>query len=189
MRTLTLSDGAEKAALAFYNEIERAQAPGGRYVKIKPQAGRAEEQARRIAGNLELFYCPSSKTIGELNMKRGIAIARWYLEEALRIIDGETLADEVTDADDILTWARSGAKCVTRNDSGGLTFSLRDLTKDGPGRLRPKGEHAERIRIRCRAALNFAIDAGRLFVDGTCAEAWHKGAKTGRFTFNLSAVN
>ena len=189
LRTLTLSDGAEAASLVFYNEIERAQGPGGRYVKIKPQAGRAEEQARRIAGSLELFYCPSSKAIGELNMKRGVAIAKWYLDEALRVIEGETLADEVTDAEDILTWARSGAKCVTRNDSGGLTFSLRDLTQYGPGRLRPKGEQAERIRIRCRAALNYAIDAGRLYVDGSCAEAWYRGAKTGRFKFNLAAVN
>jgi hypothetical protein len=138
---------------------------------------------------LELFYFPTTKVIGELNMKRGIAIARWYLEEALRVIEGETLADEVTDAEAILTWARGGAKCVTRNAHGGLTFSLRDLTKDGPSRLRPKGEHSERIRIRCRAALNYAIDEGRLFVDGSCADAWHKGAKMGRFTFNLATVN
>jgi Protein of unknown function (DUF3987) len=189
LRTLPLSDGAERASLEFYNAIELAQAPGGRYVKIKPQAGRAEEQARRIAGCLELFYCPSSKAIGELNMKRGIAIAQWFLDEALRIIEGETLADEVTDAMDILTWARSGAKCVKRNDHGGLTFRLRDLTQFGPGRLRPKGDHAERIRIRCRAGLNYAVDAGDLYIDGSCAEAWHKGAKTGRFVFNLAAVN
>ena len=135
LRTLTLSDGAEAASLVFYNEIERAQAPGGRYVKIKPQAGRAEEQARRIAGNLELFYCPSSKTIGELNMKRGIAIARWYLEEALRVIEGETLADEVTDAEDILAWAK-----------GKSSFTLNELTKYGPGYLRPKGDAADKIR-------------------------------------------
>lgn len=189
LRTLTLSDGAEAASLVFYNEIERAQAPGGRYVKIKPQAGRAEEQARRIAGNLELFYWPSSKTIGEQSMARGISIARWYLEEALRVIEGETLADEVTDAEDILAWARSGAICVKRNDHGGLTFSLRDLTTHGPSRLRPKGDNAERIRLRCRAALSYAIDSSRLYVDGECAEAWHKGAKTGRLKFNLAVAN
>jgi Protein of unknown function (DUF3987) len=160
-------------------------------VKIKPQAGRAEEQARRIAGNLELFYCPSSKTIGELNMKRGVSIARWYLEEALRVIEGETLADEVTDAEDILAWARSGAKCVTRNDHGvlGLTFSLRAMTQYGPNHLRPKGDQADRIRNRCRAALQHAIDTGRLYVDGECALAWLSGSKTGRFKFNLAAVD
>jgi hypothetical protein len=188
LRTLTLADGAEKAALAFYNEIERAQAPGCKYVKIKPQAGRAEEQARRIAGSLELFYFPKAKAIGELNMKRGIAIARWYLGEALRVIEGGTLADEVTDAHAIIEWARSGAKCVTRNAHGGLTFSFRDLTKDGPNHLRPKGDNAERTRARCRAALHFAIDGGRMFVDGSCAEAWSKAAKNGRFIFNLPAV-
>jgi hypothetical protein len=106
-----------------------------------------------------------------------------------RVIEGETLADEVTDAEDILAWARSGVRCVTRNAHGGLTFSLRDLTRNGPNRLRPKGDHAERIRLRCRAALSYAIDASRLYVDGECAEAWHKGAKTGRFKFNLAAVN
>jgi Protein of unknown function (DUF3987) len=188
-RTLTLSELAEEVALAFYNEVERAQAPGGKYVKIKPQAGRAEEQARRIAGTLELFYFPSSKTIGELSMQRGIAIVRWYLDEALRVMEGETLADEVIDAESILVWARGGTKCVTSNAHGGLTFSLRDLTKDGPNRLRPKGEHAERIRLRCRAALNYAITGGRLFVDGSCADAWLKGTKGGRFTFNLAAVD
>jgi hypothetical protein len=189
LRTLTLSGHAEEVAVAFYNEIERAQAQGGKYEKIKPQAGRAEEQARRIAGTLELFYFQSAKIVGELSMQRGIAIVRWYLDEALRVIEGETLADEVTDAGDILAWARGGSKCVKRNAHGGLTFSLRDLTKDGPNRLRPKGDNAERIRLRCRAALNYAIDTGRLFVDGSCADAWHKGAKTGRFTFNLGPIN
>ena len=188
LRTLRLSGGAEKLAVVFYNEIERAQAPGGRYVKIRPQAGRVEEQARRIAGNLELFYSPSSKAIGELNMKRGIAIARWYLDEALRVIDGETLADEVTDAEDILTWARGGGKGVKPNGHG-LTFSLRDLTTYGPGRLRPAGKDAERTRIRCRAALNHAIDTDRLYIDGSCAVAWLQGSKTGRFTFNLVDAN
>jgi hypothetical protein len=188
LHILGLSDGAEKLGEAFYNEIERAQAPRGRYVKVTAQAGRAEEQARRIAGNLELFYCPSSKTIGEHNMAGGIAIARWYLGDALRIIEGERLADEVTDADAIIKWARGGAKCVTRNDHGGLTFSLRDMTKDGPNHLRPKGDNAERTRMRCRAALNFAINSGRMYVDGKFADAWNKGAKTGRFTFNLPAA-
>ncbi len=185
--TLKLSDGAEELAMAFYNEIERAQAPRGRYVKVTAQAGRAEEQARRIAACLELFYYPSSNKIGEHNMACGITLARFFLDGALRITEGETLADEVTDADEIIKWARSGAKCVTRNDYGGLTFSLRDMTTYGPGQLRPKGDNAERIRARCRAALNFAIDAGRLFVDGRCAEAWDKGKKTGRLVFNLLA--
>jgi Protein of unknown function (DUF3987) len=189
LRTLTLSGPAEEVAVAFYNEIERAQAQGGKYEKIKPQAGRAEEHARRIAGTLELFYFQSAKIIGELSMQRGIAIMRWYLDEALRVIEGETLADEVTDAGDILAWARGGSKSVKRNAHGGLTFSLRDLTKDGPNRLRPRGDNAERIRLRCRAALNYAIDTGRLFVDGSCADAWYKSAKTGRFTFNLFPIN
>jgi len=152
LRTLGLSDGADKLAATFYNEVERAQEPRGRYVKLKAQAGRAEEQARRIAGNLELFYDPSAETIGEHNMACGIAIARWYLGEALRIIEGETLADEVTDADDIINWAR-GSKHVASNAHGGLTFRLRDLITYGPGRLRPKGDDAARIRIRLRAAV------------------------------------
>ncbi len=46
LRTLPLSDGAERASLELYNAIELGQAPCGRYVKVtKPQAGRAEEQA------------------------------------------------------------------------------------------------------------------------------------------------
>ena len=189
LRTLTLSGSAEELAVAFYNEIERAQAQGGKYEKIKPQAGRAEEHARRIAGTLELFYSQSARIISELSMQRGMVIMRWYLDEALRVIEGETLADEVTDAGDILAWARGGSKSVKRNAHGGLTFSLRDLTKDGPNRLRPRGDNAERIRLRCRAALNYAIDTGRLFVDGSCADAWLKGVKTGRFTFSLAAAD
>ena len=48
---------------------------------------------------------------------------RWYLDEALRVIEGETLADEVTDAGDILAWARGGSKSVRSGTThGGLTL-------------------------------------------------------------------
>ena len=130
LRTLPLSERADELALEFYNAVERAQRPGGCYAKVKAQAGRAEEQARRIAGNLELFYCPRATTVTELNMGRGIAAARWYLNEALRIVWDEALADEVKDAEDILTWARANAG---RDDRGAPTFSLRQLAHYGPG--------------------------------------------------------
>ena len=135
LRTLTLSDGADAAVLSFYNEVELAQAPDGKYARIRPQAGRAEEQARRIAGNMELFYFPRARAIGELSMKRGTAIARWYLEEALRVVEGASTADEVADGDAIMAWAK-----------GKSSFTLNELTKYGPGYLRPKGDAADKIR-------------------------------------------
>jgi hypothetical protein len=49
----------------FYNEVETERKPKGRYAgdKLKEASGKAGEQARRIAGNLELFEYPKSKIL------------------------------------------------------------------------------------------------------------------------------
>ena len=63
-RTLTLSGSARRAcrcALTMKSGERLGAGQGAGMKKIKPQAGRAEEHARRIAGTLELFCsrrCP-----------------------------------------------------------------------------------------------------------------------------------
>ena len=176
LRKLSLSERAARLWADFCNEVERAQAPGGRYAKMKASAGRAAEKALRIAGVLELFYAPSASTVTELNMRRGVSIAQWYLDEARRIFECAEAADEVTDADDILSWARR-----SKHVKDGA-FNLRDVINNGPRHLRPKGQDAARTRQRLRTALDWAIDSAACIWPGMRrgSRGWRKNARTSR---------
>src|SRR6185437_6969100 len=183
VRPLPLSDLAARLWTDYCNEVERAQAPGGRYAKMKACAGRAAEKALRVAGILELFYAPQAATVTELNMRRGIAVAQWYLDESLRIFEGADAADEVSDADAIMSWAIERVRGREPRQ-----FTLHELTQYGPGVLRPKGERAGDIRTRRDAALEYLIGAGSLFVDGASVFYWQNRKRGATIKFTVGAV-
>lgn len=82
---ITLSNDAHKLNIEYYNSIEVETGIGGKYQDIKAFASKTAEQARRIAGVITLFEDSNSTEIDANAMERGITLAKWYLDECLRI--------------------------------------------------------------------------------------------------------
>ena len=84
--------------------------------------------AGRLAGVLTLYEKPGATTVTAKVMENAIVIARWYLNEALRIAETGMVRPEIVDAIELLKWLRANPQHRTR--SGVLLF--------GPKRLRSK---------------------------------------------------
>ena len=119
---------ARKLWLSYSHEIETAQRAGTVYADFSETAGKSAEMAGRLAGVLTLYEKPGATTITAKVMKNAIVIARWYLNEALRIAETGIVRPEIIDAIELLKWFRANPQHRTR--SGALLF--------GPKRLRSK---------------------------------------------------
>ena len=119
---------ARKLWRAYSNEIERAQQPGGLYAELSDVAGKSAEMAGRLAGVLTLYDKPGATVVIAKVMRDAITLARWYLNEALRITETGMLRPEIVDAIELLKWLRANPQ--HRSRSGVLLY--------GPNRLRSK---------------------------------------------------
>lgn len=82
-----LAEPARLSWWSFYNEIEGKVGEGGEYQEIRGFAGKVAEHAARLASVVALFEQGfNTKAIDEAAMASGIALARYYLSEAARII-------------------------------------------------------------------------------------------------------
>ncbi|WP_168170757.1 YfjI family protein [Rhodanobacter sp. C01] len=84
---LTLSPEAELLWDQEFKAIKREMEPGGRYVGIKPFAGKYMENATRIAGIFHFFFYSNSTIIQKETMRSAIDVAFFYLVEHKRIFD------------------------------------------------------------------------------------------------------
>ena len=85
-RVLELSDEARAVWIYFHDAIEREQKRGKRYANLRDFAGKAPEQAARIAGILSIVEDRDANEIDGDAMFRGCEIAEWHLNETLRLI-------------------------------------------------------------------------------------------------------
>ena len=107
LRALPLSAAALKVWVPFYNDVERDMVPGRRFAEMKDVAGKAGEQACRIAGVLTIVEDGAdADEIGVDAMARACKLMRWYLGEALRLAEAYCVPQEVADAEKILKWCR-----------------------------------------------------------------------------------
>ena len=125
---LRVDSYARKLWRAYSNEVEKAQKPDAIYAEFSDVAGKSAEMAGRLAGVLTLYDKPGATTVTAKVMRNAIAIARWYLNEALRINETGMLRPEIVDAIELLKWLRANPQHRTR--SGALLY--------GPKRLRSK---------------------------------------------------
>jgi Protein of unknown function (DUF3987)/Primase C terminal 2 (PriCT-2) len=128
---------ARKLWRAYSNEIERAQQPGALYAELSDVAGKSAEMAGRLAGVLMLYEKPGATTVTEKVMRDAIAVARWYLTEALRIAETGVLRPEIVDAIELLKWLREHPQHRTK----------RALLQNAPNRMRGKAKLDPLLRI------------------------------------------
>jgi len=165
-RTLKLSHGARTLLIDYSNEVERSQAPGGAFDSITSHASKSAEHAARIAGVLTLLTDMSADEVAEEIMADGIALARYYLGEALRLHGNAQISLDTANAEKLRQWMLSSSW-------GRDTITVRDVVGRGPSRLR-EAEVAKKA-IRTLAASGWLIphEGGAHSADGARArEGW-----------------
>jgi Protein of unknown function (DUF3987) len=185
-RDVELSPEARKEWFEFRREVEDEQAKGGRYECLKEigTAVRAPQHAGRIALILALIEDHKAAAISGDVIRRSITLARWYLDERLRLLETASVADEVHYAEVLIEWAVQRVKGREPR-----YFTLNELNKFGPRHLRPqKLADGRPDTSRRDSALNSLIRDARLYVVGSSALAWQRRTPGVKIEFNVPVV-
>ncbi len=128
-RIVVLDDKAKDAWFAFAHECEAAMAPDGPFASIRPLAGHLAEHALRLAAVVALIEDDTLKEIGADALARGIALARFYAAEALRLTDlREPQREEKDPVAALLSWLE--------RKHAGQELGLRAIYSFGPPVIR-----------------------------------------------------
>ena len=127
-RLLKLSSEAREVLIEFADEVERQQLKGGEYDAITGTASKSAEQAARLAGVLTLWRNFQTDVIDASEMHHGIELAKYYLNEAKRLVEVAIVSLDLQAADNLLKWIseRHGNTC----------FLFSDILQNGPNAIR-----------------------------------------------------
>jgi putative DNA primase/helicase len=109
--TLRMTPQATDGWILFYNQIERAQAPGGELSDARPFASKTAEHAARIAGVRAMFE--GSDQVDVDQMMGGIELASFYLGEHLRLTGAGQAAQRNGQLQALLSWMQEGGSMNT----------------------------------------------------------------------------
>ncbi len=133
--TLTLSTEAKNIWIAFADHIEVLQREVGDLYPIKGFASKAAEHAARIAGVLSIFETPDAVEISGEAVNGGIAIAQYYIGEALRLFHSASDDQDLIIAQKVFDWGMQ---------QGGGVIAIAELYRSGQNAVRNK-KTAERM--------------------------------------------
>ncbi len=125
-RLLPLSPEAKQLLVGFADELEERQAAHGDLSSVTAAASKAPEQTARIAAVMTLWSDLEAPEVGPEVMADGIALARYYLEEAVRLSSAATMTRELANAETLRVWLLERFL----HDE----VLTRDVQKDGPSR-------------------------------------------------------
>jgi putative DNA primase/helicase len=132
---LQLSAGAFAVWREYHDAIERELKPLGEYATVCDFAAKSAENAARIAGCLHVFE-GAQGAIPHETMRRAAALARWYLREALRVLDVLDEPQAWADARLLDAWLAEAGDSPTR-----------DVLRLGPSPLRDKARRNAAIEV------------------------------------------
>lgn len=135
-RCLPLSIEAREALVAAADEIERAQAPGGKFEIVQAFASKTAENACRIAGVLTMWRDPNAAEVEAEDMENGLGLASYYLDEAQRLMGRSAVDADLRLADELRIWLQSRP---------GRTFLTADVQQSAPRREMRKRPVADRL--------------------------------------------
>jgi Protein of unknown function (DUF3987)/Bifunctional DNA primase/polymerase, N-terminal/Primase C terminal 2 (PriCT-2) len=151
---LDLSPEAKEHWKGRYNAVELSMGRGGGFADLKDVAGKAAENAARIAACFHILeYGEAAEffAIEERNMAAAWKIVEWHLTEAKRFFAKVDLPEELRHAAGLDEWL-----IATCNRQGASELPLRDTLYKGPGPTRKAQarnaavvELAQRGRVRC----------------------------------------
>ena len=145
-RKVGMTPKAKAAFWSFYDKIEAHVGPGGRLEPVRSLANKIGEHAARLAAVLAIYRNPDVSELTEHDLAPGIALALWYLEEALRLADAGTVSDEVAHAEELLAWLRDKWPAICAANPSNFV-SLPDIYQRGPNAIREKATAAAIVAV------------------------------------------
>lgn len=143
-RKLPLSAAAANEWKAFYNAVEKESGPGGQYERIRGLANKLGEHSIRLAAVLTLFDDLNAADIPLGKMQGGIALVRYYAQEALRIAGVADVDVRIIAAKKLLDWILSSYQgelityrhvyqngCAGFNDKAATQLAFKTLVEHG----------------------------------------------------------
>jgi hypothetical protein len=128
-RVIPFSKDAAAAWLAYAAEAEAALAPDGALTPIRAFAVRLREHAARLAAVLALMDDCGLEEVAPSHVESGIALARFYAEERLRLLNVASPALTPTEQEELLhEWLQ--------RKPADEVITLREMCRVGPMQLR-----------------------------------------------------
>lgn len=160
LRAVTMSAEAQALWRSFGDKLESQQGENGNLFPIRGMASKAPEYAARLAAVMGLAENTALVEIDLALMKRGVALAQWYVAEALRLALDECVPAETRSAEKLLRWLRSydGVR-----ENGHLIFPMVDVYQLGPHCLRDADAAKRVIKVLVDHRHLEALDGPRRF--------------------------
>ena len=127
--------------MEYFNLVEEAQGRGGPYEYNTAAASKSAEQAARIAAAFTLFNEDEALEVGLEAMKQGISIAKWFLDESLRLTSHLTTTNAQRHGVILLEWLK---KLEIDNEA---PLKVGDLLKFGPRPIRKKIDRDDAVKM------------------------------------------
>lgn len=127
-------------------------------------ASKAAEQAARIAGVLTLWRDLDAPAVTATDMDNGIALAQFYLSEAVRLTDAATVSHEIDQAEALRKW-------LLQSWPYGEVMA-RDVVRLGPNSLRVSPRAKAALGILEQHGWLVRLDTGTRVRGAARAEAW-----------------
>ncbi len=124
-RAVAFTEAAASQWLAFAQEVEINMREDGAFAAIRPLAGHLAEHAARLAAVIALMEDDGLTALDEAALARGIALARFYAAEALRLTAFASVLGPAPEAAERLHhWLE--------RTHDGRSITLRDVCRLGP---------------------------------------------------------
>jgi hypothetical protein len=125
-RTLPLVPKAKKRWITFHNEVEKRLRDGQMYAPVRAFGAKAAEHALRIAGVLAIVEKVQATHVDDSAIQRGTVLAKYYLDEWLRLVGAGGVTGDLADAQKLLTWAQQFPQMYSRKIYQFGPYGIRD---------------------------------------------------------------
>lgn len=144
---LKMTADAEEHFAAFYNEIERLMGSFGPDSEKVSLINKNAQTALRLGATLQVAENPDSRELDGEHVARGVALARYFLSESLRLCSTPVVSEHVEAAKTLLDALKDKRRCE---------FSLSWCYSQGP--------HSLRTKKALKPVLDFLVDCGWLVI-------------------------
>ena len=162
---LTLADGAMVLLRDYYNEVEEAQRSGRIYEDARSFASKSAEQAARLAGILAIYRDEGETLIGVEDVRGGIELAGYYLQEAKRLMDRAPTEAIYRDAQGLSDW-------LSKRSKEFMEFTPSQIQRKGPSSCRSRPQLNLVLEILERFGHIAKLDPGTEFGGAVRVEAY-----------------
>jgi len=148
---ISITGSAKALWIEFHNTVERNLLEGKRFDAIRGFANKAPEHALRLAGILTLFRDLKAEELGLNEVKAGIELTKFYLDEALRLRHSSQADPDIALAKKLLEWAHQQGQYIP----------LTKIYQNGPNPIRDKKSAKKVVAILVQHGLFRKIEGGK----------------------------